>query len=43
MSEENFWILIIYLFVNTIIRDLQLKRIEKKIDKLLERKEEERK
>ena len=39
MSEENFLILIIYLFVNTITRSLQLIRIENKIDKLLKRKE----
>ena len=40
MSEENFWILMTYLFFNTILRNIKLIRIEKKIDKLLKRKEE---
>lgn len=38
MSDENFWLLIIYLFVNNICRSFQLKRIEEKIDKLLKMK-----
>lgn len=40
MREENFLILIIYLFIDTILRNIKLIRIEKKIDKLLKRKGE---